>query len=137
MLIGELSKKTGFSRDTIRYYEKLGLIRETARAGQYNNYKNYTEPVLKKLLAIRKIKDYGFTLKETQNMLVLFEEGVLEHERGNRYIKRKIALINNKIKELEMIKNRLEEIVDPQALPGNCALSKILNEMATNEITIS
>ena len=104
MLIGELSKKTGFSRDTIRYYEKLGLIKEPARNGTDNNYKNYTEPVLKRLLAIRKIKDFGFTLKETHGMLILFEEGVLEHERGNRYVKRKIALIDNKIKELEIIK---------------------------------
>jgi len=93
MLIGELSKKTGFSRDTIRYYEKLGLIKEPARNGADNNYKNYTETVLKRLLAIRKIKDFGFTLKETHGMLILFEEGVLEHERGNRYVKRKIALI--------------------------------------------
>jgi DNA-binding transcriptional MerR regulator len=131
MLIGELSKKTGLSRDTIRYYEKLGLIKEPGRTGHYNNYKNYTEPVLKRLLAIRKIKDYGFTLKETQGMLVLFEEGALEHERGNRYIKRKIALINNRIKDLEMIKNRLEDIVSPQTIPGACALSKILDEMVT------
>ena len=129
MLIGELSKKTGFSRDTIRYYEKLGLIQRPGRAGFYNNYKNYTESVLKRLLAIRKIKDYGFTLKETQNMLILFEEGVLEHERGNRYIKRKIALINNKIIALETIKKRLEEVVNPNTTPGTCPLNKILADM--------
>jgi len=129
MLIGELSKKTGFSRDTIRYYEKLGLIQTADRAGHFNNYKNYTEAVLKRLLAIRKIKDYGFTLQETQNMLILFEEGVLEHERGNRYIKRKIALINNKIKELYNIKKRLEEIINCNTAPGTCAISKILDEM--------
>jgi DNA-binding transcriptional MerR regulator len=132
MLIGELSKKTGFSRDTIRYYQKLGLIQEPGRAAHYNHYKDYSEMVLKRLLAIRKIKDYGFTLKETQGMLVLFEEGVLEHERGNRYIKRKISLIDNKIKELAEIKKRLEEVVSPHTLPGACPLSKILDEMATN-----
>jgi DNA-binding transcriptional MerR regulator len=129
MLIGELSKKTGFSRDTIRYYEKLGLIPAADRRDHYTNYKNYTEAVLRRLQAIRKIKDYGFTLQETQNMLVLFEEGVLEHERGNRYIKRKIALIDNKIKELDNIKSRLEEIVNADTAAGTCAISKILNEM--------
>jgi len=129
MLIGELSKKTGFSRDTIRYYQKLGLIQQPAHTGRYNNYKNYSETVLKRLLAIRKIKDYGFTLKETQGMLILFEEGVLEHERGYRYVKRKIALIDNKIKELEMMKSRLQEIVSPHTKPGACPLSKILDEM--------
>ena len=129
MLIGELSQKTGFSRDTIRYYQKLGLIQQPLQAGRYNNYKDYTETVLKRLLAIRQIKDYGFTLKETQAMLILFEEGALEHERGNRYVKRKIALIDNQIKELQVIKARLEQVVSPGTKPGNCPLDKILNEM--------
>lgn len=128
MLIGELSKKTGFSRDTIRYYEKLGLI-QPGRQGIFNNYKNYTEAIFKRLLAIRKIKDYGFTLQETQNMLVLFEEGVLEHERGKKYIRRKIAVINDKIKELAHIKQRLEEVIHENTMPGSCAIGKILNEM--------
>ena len=129
MLIGELSKKTGFSRDTIRYYEKLGLLKSPGRAGHFNTYKNYTEAELKRLLAIRQIKDYGFTLKETHGMLVLFEQGVLEHERGNRFIQRKIDRIENKIRELELIKKRLGEIVHPQMKPAHCPLNKILNDM--------
>ena len=132
MLIGELSKRTGFSRDTIRYYQKLGLIQEPGRIGHFNNYKDYSETVLKRLLAIRKIKDYGFTLKETQGMLVLFEEGELEHERGSRYIKRKISLIDNRIRDLKEIKKKLEEVVGPHTLPGACPLNKILDEMVTN-----
>ncbi len=135
MLIGELSKKTGFSRDTIRYYEKLGLITETGRNGHYNNYKNYTEAVLKRLLAIRKIKDFGFTLKETHAMLVLFEEGVLEHKRGNRYVQRKIAQIDNQIKGLKLIKQRLAEIVDPLITPDTCPLGKILKDLTPNTTT--
>ena len=129
MLIGELSKKTGFTRDTLRFYEKLGLISAPRRAGIFNNYKNYTIPVLKRLLAIRKIKDYGFTLKETQAMLVLFEEGVLEHERGNRYVQRKIAVIDHKIRELEAVKERLKEIVHAGKNSENCAINKILTDM--------
>lgn len=129
MLIGELSKKTGFSRDTIRYYEKLGLISPPRRTGVFNNYKNYTTPVLKRLLAIRQIKDYGFTLKETQAMLVLFEEGVQEHERGNRYIQRKIAVIDHKIRELEAAKEKLQEIILTGNSREHCAIGKILTAM--------
>jgi DNA-binding transcriptional MerR regulator len=128
MFIGELSKKTGFSRDTIRYYEKLGLIGNGERADYYNNYKNYSETVLKKLLAIRKIKEFGFTLKEMQGLFILFEEGVLQPERGVRYVKRKIAVIDNKISDLLRVKNRLEEITNASE-PGQCPLDKILEEM--------
>lgn len=130
MLIGELSRKTGFSRDTIRYYEKLGLIAVPRRTGVFNSYKNYSTPVLRRLLAIRKIKDYGFTLKETHAMLVLFEEGVLEHERGNRYLQRKIAVIEHKINELQAVKEKLEGIVRAADGKGQCAIGNILSEMA-------
>lgn len=129
MLIGELSKKTGFSRDTIRYYEKLGLISQSGAAGRFNNYKNYSVEILNRLLAIRKIKEFGFTLKETHNMLVFFEEGVLEKQRGDRYVKRKIAVIDNKIKELQRVKKRLAQIVDPLTTEENCPLGRILEDL--------
>lgn len=131
MQIGELSKKTGVSRDTIRYYEKLGLIPPPKRAGLFNNYKNYTAPVLKRLLAIRKIKAYGFTLKETQAMLIFFEEGVLERDRGNRYIAKKIAGIEHQINELAMVKKRLEDVLEADKKTGTCPISRILDEMVT------
>lgn len=125
MQIGELSKKSGFSRDTIRFYEKKGLIMIQDRYRNKHQYKDYSEEVLSRLLTIRKIKDYGFTLQETLNMLVLFEEGVLEPERGKRYVQRKITVLDQKIRELLIIKTKLQEIVDAPC-PGNCPIGKIL-----------
>ncbi len=128
MLIGQLSTKTGFSRDTIRYYEKLGLIGKGGKPSLYSNYKNYSEGVSKRLLAIRKIKAFGFTLKEMQNIFILYEEGVLQHERALKYAKRKITVIDDQIRNLEMVKSRLEEITNAGG-PGKCPLDKILEEM--------
>jgi DNA-binding transcriptional MerR regulator len=129
MQIGELSRKSGFSRDTIRFYEKKGLIRtEGMRRNKYQ-YKDYTEQVLKRLQAIRQIKDYGFTLQETFMMMVLFEEGVLDPERGKRYLQRKIAVLDQKIQELVRIRSGLQEIVEG-GLCGKCPLDKLLREAA-------
>lgn len=127
MLIGELSKKSGFSRDTIRFYERNGLITIADRWRKENRYKDYPEKILKRLLAIKKIKDFGFTLEETKNMFSLFEEGMLEQQRGKRYIQRKILLLDKKIEALQQVKKRLEEIVVEEKEP--CALHKILEEM--------
>src|SRR3546814_17661555 len=49
MLIGELSEKTGFSRDTIRFFEKQGLIQLDRKQRRDNNYKEYPEEVLNRL----------------------------------------------------------------------------------------
>jgi len=135
MLIGELSRKSGFTRDTIRFYEKLGLIEVTEESRRENSYKEYPDGILKRLLAIKKIKDYGFTLEETRNMFILFEEGVLEPQRGKKYLQRKITRIDKKIEELLMVKKRLLEVTEEDR--GDCALHKILVEMTGKQNSIS
>lgn len=131
MLIGELSKRSGFSRDTIRFYEKMGLIELQETARLTNSYKNYPEEVLRRLVAIRKIKDYGFTLEEMRGLFILFEEGVLEPQRGKRYIQRKIQRIDEKIEELYQMRARLQEIVEGEK--GGCEIEKILKNGITKE----
>lgn len=127
MRIGQLSKLSGFSRDTIRFYEKKGLIRLVDDRDKYQ-YKDYPESVLRRLLAIREIKEYGFTLQETLAMLILSEEGVLEPERGIRYVRRKIDRIDQKIDELSAIKCRLQEVID-KSYTGDCPIDKALNSI--------
>jgi MerR family copper efflux transcriptional regulator len=128
MRISELSKKSGFSKDTIRFYEKMGLIcLPEANRNKYE-YKNYPETILKRLLAIRKIKDYGFTLQETQGLLFLYETGILEPERGIRYVQKKITRIDEQIREMTMIRHRLQEIVD-KSCSDSCPLDKVLQEL--------
>lgn len=129
MRIGELSKKSGFSKDTIRFYEKLGLIPlQDAHRNKYQ-FKDYPEAMLRRLLAIREIKSYGFTLQEILGMLILFEEGVLEAERAVRFVQRKIDRVDRKIREMITIKSKLQEIVDHNT-DGHCPIEKLLHGMS-------
>jgi DNA-binding transcriptional MerR regulator len=128
MLIGELSKKSGFSRDTIRFYEKIGLIKLEDDLRDRYQFKDYPELVLRRLLAIRKMKEYGFTLQETRGLFILFEEGVLDPVRGVRYVERKIRNIEQQINELTEMKAKLQEIVD-SPLDKACPIDKVLNAM--------
>ena len=73
MLIGEIANKSGFTRDTIRYYEKIGLI-QAERLDRYsNNYRNYSSIVLQRLIQISDLKTVGFTLTEIIDLLKDFE----------------------------------------------------------------
>lgn len=62
MLIGELVKRTGASRHTIRFYEELGLVPVPQRRD--NRYKEYDDSVVARLDAIRALQKIGFTLAE-------------------------------------------------------------------------
>lgn len=69
MLIGELSRRSGFSRDAIRYYEKLSLLVVSDRSIT-NQYKNYGRETIDRLRHIQQLKDIGFTLREVRQLLV-------------------------------------------------------------------
>lgn len=126
MLIGELSRKSGFTRDTIRYYEKMGLLSIGNTIRRDNQYKEYPDAALKRLLAIKKIKDFGFTLEEMRGIFILFEEGVLEPQRGRRFVARKIQRIDEKIETLRQTRARLMQIMEPSE--EHCEIHKILEK---------
>jgi DNA-binding transcriptional MerR regulator len=69
MLIGDLSKQSGLSRDTLRYYEKLGLLVAASRNAD-NDYKHYGRVALERLQHVQRLKDVGFTLREVRQLLV-------------------------------------------------------------------
>lgn len=128
MHIGELSKRSGFSRDTIRFYEKIGLIKLEDDARDKYQFKDYSEGVLRRMLAIRKMKDYGFTLQETRGLFFLFEEGALDPARGKRFVERKIRRIDQQIDELTLQKAKLQEIVDAPTCK-DCPIGQALDAM--------
>ena len=127
MQIGELSKKSGFTRDTIRFYEKNGLIELDKNSRFDNNYKDYSDKILRRLEVIRKVKDYGFTLIEIKAMIELYESGTLEQERGRKYIERKIVRVQKRIEELEKIKSTLTDLINQPM--ESCSIKQILSEL--------
>ncbi|MEO0376447.1 MAG: MerR family transcriptional regulator, partial [Cyanobacteria bacterium P01_A01_bin.17] len=64
MKIGELAKRTDLSIDTIRFYEKKGLLDPKHVQRRANNYRNYTEEAVGRLKLVREAKRLGFSLSE-------------------------------------------------------------------------
>jgi MerR family Zn(II)-responsive transcriptional regulator of zntA len=110
MLIGELSKKTGFSRDTIRYYEKVGLIQLDRKQRRENDYKEYPDYLVDRLLFTQRLKQYGFTLSEIREMLELYDEEVLECDDVFDWVDQKLEQVTQKIKDLRSIHEKLSSL---------------------------
>ncbi len=118
MLIGEVSKLSQLSRDTIRFYEKQGLIKVRPSDSAYNNYKNYSEENLEHLLLIKRAKHFGFTLNEISEILHLFQSNGATCSKMQTMISNKIEDINRKIRELEELKGQILGHVNE--LAGKC-----------------
>lgn len=118
MLISELARKTGLSKDTIRFYEKIGLITAQERQAGTRVYKEFSEETVKRILMINQGKGIGFTLNEIKQLINELEDGTLSKSEQIRVIERKMAEIAQKMKRLGEIKiylttklNRLKQEV--------------------------
>jgi MerR family mercuric resistance operon transcriptional regulator len=70
MAIGELSRRTGGNIETIRYYERIGLLPVPERTGRY---RRYGAADVGRLVFIRRARELGFTLNEVRALLKLSE----------------------------------------------------------------
>jgi len=70
---GPLAKQTGVNIETIRYYEKIGLMPDPARSS--GGHRIYDQPQMKRLSFIRRSRELGFTLHEIRELLELVDGG--------------------------------------------------------------
>lgn len=111
MLINELSKKTGLSIHTIRYYENLGLIQGISNENiKTNNYKSYDENVVERLEIISDAKEVGFTLSEIKKLLESWYNPSSLRAEQIEMFRIKIEEIEAKIRQFKQIKKRLEKV---------------------------
>jgi DNA-binding transcriptional MerR regulator len=107
MLIGEIVRKTGLSKDTVRFYEKHKLITLNRKERRENNYKEYSDEVLNRLLTIKRLKGFGFTLNEIVELLDMIEYDEATCNNVKNKITEKVQLLDEKIKELIQIRSLL------------------------------
>lgn len=118
MQIGEISALTGFSKDTIRWYEKIGLIQLDKKSRGENNYRKYDKAVAQKLIQIKQIKSFGFTLEEIKTMYLLKKHDELSCVSVAGIFQNRLNEVEEKIKELKTIKRKLLEL--KSSCTGNC-----------------
>ncbi|MEO5582825.1 MAG: MerR family transcriptional regulator [Saprospiraceae bacterium] len=107
MFIGELSKQSGLSRDTIRFYEKNKLFTVGRKERRDNNYKEYSEATLQRLMNIRQIKGFGFTLNEVSELLDMIDVNAASCNNVLDKFDDKVKKIDEKIRELIGIRTLL------------------------------
>ncbi len=104
MQIGTLVNLTGLSHDTIRFYEKQGLIETTHWRRQTNGYKEYTDAVVDRIGLIKLAKQLGFTLAEIRKFIVRWETGKISRTEKVRLLVEKIDQIDALIEKLNQNK---------------------------------
>lgn len=126
-LIGELSKKTGFSPDTIRFYEKKQLVNPSLRGD--NNYRYYSEDALKRLLFIKRCRALDLSLKEIDTLIELEQQPQQTCHAVNNIIDIHLFQVDQKITELQKFQQELLQLrqsCNAQSTIDHCQILKRL-----------
>ena len=105
--IGELVKQLNINKETIRYYERIGLISETTR--DKNGYRIYTKEDMEKIKFILIVKNFGFSLNEISTLI---HDEILcgDIKSIKKFVEDKVNEINTKINQLVETKRLLEKV---------------------------
>lgn len=113
MLINELSKRTGVSIHTLRFYENYGLFKGVSdEKVKTNSYKDYDESLVEKLELIKGSKEVGFTLAEIKRLLDGWYNKRLSIEKKVEIVNTKVNEIDIKIRQLKQVKKLLAAAIE-------------------------
>lgn len=108
LTIGRLAKQVGVGIETVRFYERQGLIEPPPRTD--SNYRVYPQEEVERLKFIKRAKDLGFTLKEIKELLELQHDPHATKADIKKRTVKKIENIKQKVRDLSRILHALEHL---------------------------
>jgi MerR family transcriptional regulator, copper efflux regulator len=125
--IGQLAKRGGVGIDTVRYYERNGLLAPSTRLA--SGYRRYSDLELSRLRFIRRAQALGFTLREIKELLALSAQR--DVARVKRSAQTKLVDVKARIVALERVRDGLAKLI--AACPGHgraadCPILKALTD---------
>jgi MerR family mercuric resistance operon transcriptional regulator len=106
MRIGELAARAGVNVQTVRYYERRGLLAEPRR--RTAGYRDYSNEALGELCTIRRLKELGYTLDEIRTLVRIHRQGTGPNGAACDLAARKIRELDEKIRHLQETRDALE-----------------------------
>ncbi|HHS2910625.1 heavy metal-responsive transcriptional regulator [Legionella pneumophila serogroup 1] len=133
LTIGQVASLAGVSHDTIRLYERYGLIEEPPRAA--NEYRQYSMEAVDKLRFIQRAKTMGFALKEIQELMSIHHSSKQTCSEVRSKAQQKLAHIAEKIQELKQLEKALKALVsdcETRQPDGLCPIFVSLKQKGRN-----
>src|SRR5262245_35029124 len=127
LTIGELARGTGTNIETIRYYERIGLLPLPNRTA--GNYRTFDGGHLARLSFVRRARDLGFSLNQIRDLLDLADQQDRSCEAVDVIAREHLAEVERKIRDLKALHRELNSIVS-QCSHGTVAECRILEALA-------
>lgn len=126
---GDLARKAGVKTETLRYYEREGLLPEPNRTEA--GYRMYSGEDVKRVRFIKRAQELGFSLKEVKELLALKLDASQSASEVKRLAEQKIQNIETKIQSLRAMKETLKDLAEAcsgKGQVGNCPILNCLDD---------
>lgn len=127
--IGELARRTGVNVQTVRYYERRGILAEPPRTD--SGYRQYRPEAVRRIRFIKRAQRLGFTLREIDDLLGLRVEGPGGCAAVEARTSEKLEEVESRLRELDHLRRVLEGLLsacrrhEPTA---ECPVLEVLEE---------
>jgi len=125
--IGALAKATGTKVETVRWYERVGLLPAPARTS--GNYRTYGAAHLGRLSFIRRARDLGFSLDQIRALLDIAEQQDRSCEAVDVIAREHLDEVDRKIADLQALRRELDFLIG-QCRRGKVAECRIIEALA-------
>ena len=128
--IGELAHQTGTKAETIRYYEKIGLLGAPMRSA--GNYRVYSEADAQRLRFVRRTRELGFSIEQIRELMAFSSHGKSDCSTVDNVVNSHVEDIEGKIRDLQALRNELARMIS-SCPGGNIAECRILDALDAPE----
>lgn len=132
--IGDLARATDTKVETVRYYERIGLMPPPERTG--GNYRSYTTAQLQRLNFIRHARGLGFDISEIRSLLDLADQPDRDCAEADRIATGHLSAVEAKIAQLEVLRAELSRMVG-QCRGGQVATCRVMEVLADHSHCMS
>jgi Cu(I)-responsive transcriptional regulator len=127
MNTGELARAADTNAETIRYYERIGLLPAPPRTA--SNYRNYSAPHVSRLAFIRRSRDLGFSIDQIRTLLDLADQKKQSCKAVDTIAREHLTEVKRKLADLGALRRELESLIG-QCRHGTVAECRILEALA-------
>ncbi|AOH85646.1 MerR family transcriptional regulator [Sphingomonas panacis] len=131
LTIGGLGRATGTKIETIRYYERIGLLPKPVRTN--GNYRDYSAAELGRLSFIRRARDLGFSIDQVRALLTLSDERRQDCATVDALARTHLGEVERKIADLEALRSELSALI-ASCTGGTVACCRIIEALAPHAI---
>lgn len=134
-LIGELAERAGVNRETLRYYERRGLLKPASRTA--SGYRVYNRESSARLSFIKRAQGFGFSLEEIGDLLTMKPENPRSCQRVTTMLEGKLEELGARIREMKRFHRQLsgyrEQCVQALAAGDACPVIVRVTRAAESE----